>query len=563
MRNFLAAILCLLSVTMYGQQLDQIGKKGGIKVTGGVGLSNNFYIADGISNRLNPYSYVLSGNVNINIYGFSLPFSFSFSNQSYSYRQPFNIYGLSPTYKRWTFHGGYRNLTFSPYTLNGHNFFGGGVEYRGDKLSVAAMGGRFLKAVEYDSTNRDAVPTYQRLGGGIKLTYKVNADELSLIGFYAKDQAASINAVPLEVGLRPQENMVWSIAAKKLLFEKLMVQVEGARSAWTKDQGAAAVNKTGNGLYFIKWNESTVVYNAFKANATYNFSFMSLGLGYERIDPEYRTLGAYYFNNDLENITLNFSTSLLKKKVNISGNGGLQHDDLAKTKASSMKRTVGSINVGIVASKRVNVNLSYSNFYSFVNVKPVDLQFLQGGTFAQFDTLNYTQVAQTITGSVNYKLAENDNKSSMIAFNASRMDASNKQGTTKQTNSMLNGGILFNQLWKKSGFNLGLNVNGNQTSYAQGDNIFVGAGLTGGIPVFQKKVRVSLGLNINENYEKGTLVARLYSVTNSYSLRLAKKHAINASARYSGRAKVGEASLGRYNGSFNEFMASLGYNYTF
>ncbi|MDF2455092.1 MAG: hypothetical protein K0R51_1085, partial [Cytophagaceae bacterium] len=237
--------------------------------------------------------------------------------------------------------------------------------------------------------------------------------------------------------------------------------------------------------------------------------------------------------------------------------------DLAKTKASSMKRTVGSINVGIVASKRVNVNLSYSNFYSFVNVKPVDLQFLQGGTFAQFDTLNYTQVAQTITGSVNYKLAENDNKSSMIAFNASRMDASNKQGTTKQTNSMLNGGILFNQLWKKSGFNLGLNVNGNQTSYAQGDNIFVGAGLTGGIPVFQKKVRVSLGLNINENYEKGTLVARLYSVTNSYSLRLAKKHAINASARYSGRAKVGEASLGRYNGSFNEFMASLGYNYTF
>src|SRR5690606_9843526 len=127
---------------------------------------------------------------------------------------------------------------------------------------------------------------------------------------------------------------------------KLMVQVEGARSAWTKDQGAAPVNKTGNGLYFVKWNQSTVVYNAIKANATYSFSFMSIGAGYERIDPEYRTLGAYYFNNDLENITLNASTALFKKKVTISANGGLQRDDLEKTKASSMKRTVGSVNVG-------------------------------------------------------------------------------------------------------------------------------------------------------------------------------------------------------------------------
>jgi hypothetical protein len=563
MKNFLTVMLCLLSVISYGQQLDQIGKKGGIKVTGGVGLTNNLYFADGIANRMNPYSYLLTGNVNISIYGFSLPFSFSFSNQSYSYRQPFNIYGLSPTYKRWTFHGGYRNLTYSPYTLSGHNFLGGGVEYKGDKISVAAMGGRLLKAVEYDSTNKDALPAYQRIGAGAKITYRSNADEISLIGFYAKDQANSINAVPKEIGLRPQENMVWSIAAKKMLFEKLMVQVEGARSAWTKDQDAPSSNETGKALYFIKKNQSTVVYNAIKLNATYNFSFMSLGAGYERIDPEYRTLGAYYFNNDLENVTMNFSTALFKKKVSISANGGLQHDDLEKTKASSMKRTVGSVNVGIIATKRMNISLGYSNFYSFVNIKPVDVQYLQGGTFSQLDTLNYTQISQTINGSVNYKLKDNDNKSSMIALNASHMDASNKQSNTTHTNSMMNGSIMFNQMWKKTGINVGINLNGNQASYAQGDNVFVGAGLNGGVPVFHKKLRISLGASINENYEKGELVARLYSINNNYSLRLGKHNAIGASMRYSGRAKVGEASLGRYNGTFNEFFASLGYNYTF
>jgi hypothetical protein len=260
---------------------------------------------------------------------------------------------------------------------------------------------------------------------------------------------------------------------------------------------------------------------------------------------------------------MNFSTALFKKKVSISANGGLQHDDLEKTKASSMKRTVGAVNIGIIATKRMNINLGYSNFYSFVNIKPVDVQYLQGGTFSQLDTLNYTQISQTINGSINYKLKDNDNKSSMIALNASRMDASNKQNNTTHTNSMLNGGVMFNQIWKKTGINVGINVNGNQASYAQGDNVFVGAGLNGGVPVFQKKLRISLGASINENYEKGELVARLYSINNNYSLRLGKHNSIGASMRYSGRAKLGEASLGRYNGTFNEFFASLGYNYTF
>src|SRR5690606_872052 len=112
------------------QQLDQVGKKDGIKVNGGIGMSNNFYYADGINNRLRPYYYVLTGNVNVNMYGFSLPFTFTWSNQNFAYRQPFNIVGVSPTYKKFTFHAGYRNLSFSPYTLSGHSFLGGGVEYK-------------------------------------------------------------------------------------------------------------------------------------------------------------------------------------------------------------------------------------------------------------------------------------------------------------------------------------------------------------------------------------------------------------------------------------------------
>ncbi|HEY8400566.1 MAG TPA: hypothetical protein VIK89_04855 [Cytophagaceae bacterium] len=566
MKKFFVLGVVLCSLTSYGQQLDQIGKKGGVKVSGGVGMSNNFYVADGISNRLNPYSYVLSGNVNISLYGFSLPFSFAFSNQNFSYRQPFNIYGLSPTYKKWTFHAGYRNLSFSPYTLNGHNFLGGGVEYRGDKLSVAAMSGRLLKAVNYDSTNANVLPSYSRMGGGIKVNYKAGSDEVFVVAFYAKDIVGSINEVPEVVGLRPQENMVWSIGGTKVLFEKLTLHAEGARSAWTRDvttESDLKPSTLSSKLYFMPWKQSTQVYTAFKANATYDFSFMNLGAGYERVEPEYQTLGAYYFNNDLENITVNFSTALFQKKVNISANGGLQRDDLNNQKASKMNRKVGSVNMGIVPSRRLNINLAYSNFYSFVNVKPVDVTFLQNTIFADIDTLNYTQISQTVNGSVSYKLSENDHISRTISVNSSLMSASNKQGRSSFGNQMANGNVMFNQSWKKSGISLGVNTNANQTSYEQGNSLFVGVGVNAGAPVFKKKLRVSLSLNANQNYEKDQLVARLYSVSNTYSIRLGKKHSLSANMRYSGRAKLGEASLGRYNATFNEFMGAVGYNYTF
>lgn len=558
--------MAIMAFPVCAQQLDQIGKKGAIKVSGGIGLSNNFYAADGISNRMNPYSYVLSGNINLSIYGFSLPFSFAFSNQNYSYRQPFNIYGLSPTYKRFTFHAGYRNMSFSPYTLAGHNFLGGGVEYKGEALSIAVMSGRLLRKVAYDSTNSNTLPSYERWGGGIKINYKVKKDEISIITFYAKDNVHSIAAPPESTGLTPQANMVWSIGGKKVLFEKLTLQAEGATSAWTRNlnsENAARQSGSGYNLFFIPWKQSTVVYNALKASAMYDFTFMTLGAGYERIEPEFRTLGAYYFNNDLENITLNFSTALLNKKINISANGGLQRDDLKNTKASAMHRKVGSVNIGITPSSRLNLSLSYSNFYSFINIKPVDVRFLQNSTFSQLDTLNYTQLSQNMSASAGYKIADNDNTTNNISLNTSYMTASSKQGRTQQGNEMLNGSFGMNQLWKKSGLNAGVNANANQTSFEQGKSVFLGIGLNAGIALFKKKLRVSLGANGNQNYEKGKLTARLYAVTNSYSMRIGKKYTANASMRYSGRAKIGEATLGRFNTTFNEFIGSIGVNYTF
>jgi hypothetical protein len=564
MKKFISIYFLLSAVVLHAQQLDKIGLKQGVKVTGGVSLANNFYTVSGISNRLNPYSYVLAGNVNINLYGVAIPLSFSYSNQNFSYRQPFNIVGASPTYKRFTAHIGYRNLTFSPYSLSGHNFLGGGLEYKGDKFAVMVMTGRLLKAVDYDSNNVNSLPAYKRMGAGIKLTYRNKGDEVSLSNFYAKDILNSIDSVPARVGLKAQENVVWSVAGKKTLGSKFTIGGEFARSAWTKDITAQDVTHQSNSplasIFYIHYNQSTVSYNAMKLNASYKFKLFSLGAGYERVDPEYRTLGAYYFNNDLENITLNAATALLKSKITVSANGGLQRDDLNNAKASSMKRVVGSASMGITPTKRFNINLSYSNFYSYVNIKPIDLQYLPN---AVVDTLNYTQISQTITGSVAYKLLESDNLSKMIRLSSSQMSASNKQESTNRKNSMLNATLAYNQAWKKSGLNFGISMNANQSRLITTNTLYVGLGINGGVPLFKKKLRTNLGVNVNQNYEDDKIVAYLLSINNTYSYRLGKHHALNASLRYTGRTKINESDAGRYNTSFNEFLGSLSYSYNF
>jgi len=568
MKKLLSIGFILLTFGVYAQQLDKLNLKGmlkkGIKVSGGVSLANNFYSVVGTPNRLNPYSYMFTGNLSATVFGIAVPVTFSFSNQNYGFRQPYNIIGASPTYKRCTFHIGYRNLTFSPYSLNGHNFLGGGFEYKGDKFAVMIMSGRLLKAVNYDSTNKNALPAYEQVGAGIKLSYRNKGDEISLSNFYAKDLINSINNVPASLGLTPMENVVWGLTGKKQLGSKFSLMADYGRSALTQDLLAQPISKTSDVAYspvfYVHWNQSTVVYNAIKLNANYKFKKLSVGAGYERVDPGYRTLGAYYFNNDLENVTLNTSLALLKGKVSIAANGGLQRDDLSNTKASSMKRTVGSVSVNMNPTKRFNISLSYSNFYSFVNVKPIENQFLPN---ARTDTLNYTQISQTVNASVSYKILENDYTSKMIRFSSSDMMASSHQASNNQTNGLINGALVYNQAWKKSGANMGLSLNANEGKYVGSNSLYLGLGINGGMPVFHKKLRTNLGFNVNQNTEGSTVVADLIAINNSYTYKLGKHQSMSANLRYTGRIKLANAVDSNYNTNFNEFYGTILYSYSF
>ena len=156
--------------------------------------------------RRDPFNCFVSGNLNISIYGWSVPLSFSYSNQKATFRQPFNQYGLSPTYRWITMHAGYRSMVFSNYTVNGHLFLGAGADLTPRKnLRLSGFYGRLQAAVKEDTLREHNLPAYERKGGGVKLTLGDQSRFVDLIVFTASDDPGSLALppAPLDRACRP------------------------------------------------------------------------------------------------------------------------------------------------------------------------------------------------------------------------------------------------------------------------------------------------------------------------------------------------------------------------
>ncbi len=104
---------------------------------------------------------------------------------------PFNRFSLNPSYKEYTLYAGYNSMTFSKFTMSGHDYFGGGFGYSGEgSIEVEAFFGRLRKAVLPDSSTTDA--GYARLGGGIKIGYKSDKYNISANVIKIKDRKNSV-----------------------------------------------------------------------------------------------------------------------------------------------------------------------------------------------------------------------------------------------------------------------------------------------------------------------------------------------------------------------------------
>lgn len=550
-----------------GQTLDyeSITKSKPFKISGQVSASGIYYSSNQNNNR-EPFTYFLQGALNVNIYSFSIPISYSFSNQGedLGYQLPFdfNRISLHPKYKWVTGHVGNVSMTFSPYTLSGHQFTGGGVDLTPPgAIKVSAMAGRLLKATEDDDDSR-TIPAYNRMGYGIKTSLEKERYKIGVIGFYAKDDQNSIDSIPEAKGVLPQENLVLSLEGEVKLGKSFSLQAEYASTAITKDTRAEETDNSEISpiATFFNNRASTEYYNAIKTRLGYAIGRVNLGVGYERIDPGYETLGAYYFNNDFENITLDASNTFFKDRLTLALNVGYQRDDLDNLKANNTNRTVGSLNATLALSERLNIAGSYSNFSTFTNIKPNQFDEINDADLLdeQIEELDYKQLSQTATLTINYVLSNKKTSRQNLTTNYALNDVSNEQGGIVRlgdASTFHNMNVGHTIDFSERNLNISTSINGTYNTIGREESTTWGPTVSVGKRYFKKTMNVRLSSGYNSSNSK-TANTNVINIRGAVTYTLLERHNLNLNA-------VQLFRNGGNNGQLSEFTATLGYNYAF
>ncbi|MEM9858675.1 MAG: hypothetical protein AAF843_15045 [Bacteroidota bacterium] len=541
----------------FAQDLETIKEQKFLTYSGGVSLNNTFYEAIGMRSQRDPYFWQFNANIHFNILNLvQVPFSLTLSQQQkqFSQPQPFNRFGLSPTYKSFTAHLGHRSMNFSQFTLAGTLFFGAGVEYtpNNNPWRASAMYGRLAKPVERFAQDGlvFAEPTFRRTAFGVKTGYEKEDISAHFILFKADDDENSIT-VPDSVDIAPQENLVLGILSKFKFLSVFTFEIDYAHSMLTRDK--TATSGTANEFSFrnnlgrlFTVNQSSSFKNAVSTKLTFDGNLFQLNLAYRRIDPEFTTLGSSFLNNDLQDISGGIALPLFNGKVSLSANTGVQRNNLDNQLAAQVSRFIFSSSASIAATERLNTSLSYSNFSTDTRQKLLEDDLLS-------DTLAYFQVTRNGSVTANYALGAE--KQSNVFGTLSLQDATDSdKNESLFTNVNTGFSTVWNTVWR---FNVSANYNKNVITDSETTSL--GPGLGMGRSLWENKIQMNLAVNLFNNYIQSELQNRIVTLRWTASSSLGKHHSISLSTFYTDRESMSEGE----STNTKEIRGNLNYAYRF
>ncbi len=468
-RQLQQPILCLLftwffcstAVILTAQDISKVKKSKPVKVSGSIGATAGFYKSYGREARRDPFFYLLNANLNIKLGGINIPFSAIYSQQETNFLQPFNQFGLSPYYKNLKIHIGYRSMQFSDFTLSGHTFLGVGFEYtpeltKGIQLRTGGMYGRLRRAVA-PSDSLQLPTSFKRMGYSGKLGIGYGDKSfIDLIFFKAKDDLNSISADEEAFSnILPAENFVLGIKAEHHI-RRFTLELDYASSAYSRDirsqeNDALSTASFYNGVGGLFTPRSSSQYRgAIKGGISYDAEVFSFGLQYKKVDTDFRTLGAYFFLNDIEDYTANFQTKIFKKTLQLNASAGWQRNNLNGEKAADAKRFIASVAMAYTSGYRWNFSLNASNYSSFLTVVQDQIS----------DSSNVFQVSRNVNFNTEYLLVERGNQQAIYlnsGLQSGRFRDEYNIANTENQFTTINLGYRYR--WKKKGMLLNTSFN--------------------------------------------------------------------------------------------------------
>ena len=543
-------MLTVWSHTVHAQNVEEVlefRKKKPFKISGSISANATQFNSTPKQSRQS-FTYQLSGSVNLSLYELlNIPLSFNLNNygSDFSYSSLPNRLSLHPSYKWIRAHIGDVSMSFSPYTLNGHQFTGVGIELSPARWRLSAMGGRLLRKVDIDASNPAIRPNYERWGYGVKAGYAGEKFSIGGTIFTARDKQRDISFDADALGIYPKGNIAIGVEGSLNVIKDLKLSLEYGLSIMQRDLRTKERNH----------------YHAFKGDLTYSLLGNTIGIGYERISPDYETLGAYYFNNDYENVTINYSRNFFKDRLSLALSGGVQRDDLSNKKQERNKRFVGSANINFTPNDKFIASISISSYQAHRNIKSSFDYINERTPYENLDTLRFTQLNNSIDMNLNWRLRNSETQSHTLSANASYQEAADKQGRyimpgnlTRFMNLGANYGIDFTPL--DFSVTAGINASNN---YASRKNVLtIGPTLTCSKHLFKKALTTGLTLSFNQTQEAGRKLATIYNARWHASYRFLKRHGLNASVAYQHRS-LSEATLT----NSSSLTSQISYSYSF
>lgn len=489
-KAMLKRILLLLLVPAWGytQDLEAIGGQKPFAVNGSLDVRGIGYTANGIAARRSPFMYMISGSPVFSVYGISIPLYFTYSEQERSFRQPFNQFGMSPTYKWATLHAGYRNITFSPYTLAGHTMLGAGAELNPGKLRLGFMAGRLNRATTIDTTTGILQPySFSRHGYAARIGVGTDDNHFDLSFLSAKDREQDFKGDLAVSEVRPAANVVLGGDLKLTIAGKLFVFADGGISVYTGDRystvalftDSARIINTINRL--IPLNGTSEYYIAYSGGLGYKEKNFSLKATYRYVDPEFRSMGAYYFQNDIKNLTVSPTVNALNGRLRLMASIGIQDDNTKKQKQATTRRVIGLTNLSWDINEKLGLDASYTNFSS--NSEPV-VALVQNKYLLTQTTANISVSPRIIlAGAANTQMI-------LLSYNNSNLKDVNEETKSENninsTVALLNYSITLNQ----PGLTLMTGLNYTVNKLAQGDIANTGFSLGAAKAFLKNKLQV-------------------------------------------------------------------------
>lgn len=552
--------LCLILSTfcfqsLQGQNVESMIKEKPFKFSGSLNATALTYSTTRERASRDPFSWTISGSPTISFYGFNVPFSFVIGQKQSDFRQPFNRFGMSPYYKWLTVHAGYRNVNFSRYSLAGHTFLGGGIEATPGNFRFGFVLGRFLQAVEDDSLNvKYVIPTFKRNGYSVKLGYGTQSNYVDLIMFKAKDDSTSIDRPDITTGIVPAENLVFGIKSFQRFLKNFILDLDFGYSIFTYNLYATDVGIANfplqsfiTGLTTV--NNSTNVNWAGNASLKYSNKYFGLGIRYQRIQPAYETMGAYFFNNDIEQVTFDPSFYLMQRKLNIRGSIGFQRNNLGEDKFNNTFRKIHSLNVNYSPGQKISMDLSYMNFRINQSRNPLVIRDF-------VDSLQMKQISTNLSFNLSYNFGTKELRQTLtMSTNLQNFNDKNANTEIHNSSSSQSPSISYRFNNTISDFSIFGSVNYNTFKNTNSSQSRIGLTAGGSKQLAKKKFNLNASATMYQNKTDGVSNGATYMVRARLNYKIVNNHTLNLSLNLINRKFKNDSQ-----NNFNELLIRFGYS---